>query len=136
MVESIYFLKPAWCGTPCAGLWPEQGLQPVRKAFAFRRWFVTFIRMILTRRFISGYINHMPFTVFHQLRKITNGRQSEVAHFLKDVPQGGDFLVFDDSTGRQVDLDLRAPLSDGPTSYSEETAEPRGRGRPRLGVVP
>src|SRR5580700_8610725 len=36
MVESIYFLKPAWCGTPCAGLWPEQGLQPVRKAFAFR----------------------------------------------------------------------------------------------------
>src|SRR5580692_6099022 len=41
MVESIYFLKPAWCGTPCAGLWPEQGLQPVRKAFAFRRWFVT-----------------------------------------------------------------------------------------------
>jgi hypothetical protein len=41
MVESIYFLKPAWCGSPCAGLWPEQGLQPVRKAFAFRRWFVT-----------------------------------------------------------------------------------------------
>src|ERR1700733_9008577 len=41
MVESIYFLKPAWCGTPCAGLWPEQGLQPVRKAFAFRRWFFT-----------------------------------------------------------------------------------------------
>ena len=42
MVESIYsFLKPAWCGTPCADLWPEQGLQPVRQAFAFKRWLVT-----------------------------------------------------------------------------------------------
>jgi len=29
MVESIYFLKPAWCGSHLAGLWPEQGLQPV-----------------------------------------------------------------------------------------------------------
>lgn len=92
--------------------------------------------MILTWEFISGYIDRMPFTVFHQLRKITDGTQSEVAHFLKDVPQGGDFLVFDDSTGRQVDLDMRAPLGEGPASYFEEIAEPRGRGRPRLGVVP
>jgi len=41
MVESIYFLKPAWCGTHFAGLWPEQGLQPVTRATALRRWFVT-----------------------------------------------------------------------------------------------
>ena len=41
MVESIYFLKPAWCGDHLAGLWPEQGLQPVMKAIAFRRWLVT-----------------------------------------------------------------------------------------------
>jgi hypothetical protein len=26
MVESIYFLKPAWCGNHLAGLWPEAGL--------------------------------------------------------------------------------------------------------------
>ena len=39
MVESIYFLKPAWCGTHFAGLWPEQGLQPVTRATALRRWF-------------------------------------------------------------------------------------------------
>jgi hypothetical protein len=26
MVESIYLLKPAWCGTHLAGLWPELGL--------------------------------------------------------------------------------------------------------------
>ena len=41
MVESIYFLKPAWCGNHPAGLWPEQGLQPVTTATAFRRWFLT-----------------------------------------------------------------------------------------------
>ena len=41
MVESIYFLKPAWCGAHFAGLWPEQGLQPVTRATALRRWFVT-----------------------------------------------------------------------------------------------
>jgi len=35
MVEPIYFLKPAWCGTHFAGLWPEQGLQPVTRATAF-----------------------------------------------------------------------------------------------------
>src|SRR5271169_6041224 len=41
MVESIHFLKPAWCGTHPAGLWPEQGLQPVTRATALRRWFLT-----------------------------------------------------------------------------------------------
>jgi hypothetical protein len=44
MVESIYFLKPAWCGTHSAGLWPEQGLQPVIGATAFRRWFSLTVR--------------------------------------------------------------------------------------------
>ena len=41
MVEAIYFLKPAWCGTHHAGLWPEQDFQSVTKATAFRRWFLT-----------------------------------------------------------------------------------------------
>jgi len=35
MVKPIYFLKPASCGTHFAGLWPEQGLQPVTRATAF-----------------------------------------------------------------------------------------------------
>jgi hypothetical protein len=39
MVESIYFLKPAWCGAHPAGLWPEQDFQSVTVATAFRRWF-------------------------------------------------------------------------------------------------
>jgi hypothetical protein len=34
MVEFIYFLKPARCGTHFAGLRPEQGFQPVTRATA------------------------------------------------------------------------------------------------------
>ena len=29
MVKSIYFLKPAWCGTHLAGLRPEQDFSPL-----------------------------------------------------------------------------------------------------------
>lgn len=36
-------MKPAWCGNHLAGLWPEQGLQPVIKATAFRRWASLFL---------------------------------------------------------------------------------------------
>jgi hypothetical protein len=36
MAESIYFLKPAWCGTHLAGLWLEQGLLAVTKATALQ----------------------------------------------------------------------------------------------------
>ena len=56
MVESIYFLKPAWCGTHFAGLWPEQGFQPVTRATALRRWFVTFASSILEIQTPSLYL--------------------------------------------------------------------------------
>src|SRR5580658_3907602 len=61
MVESIYFLKPAWCGTHRAGLWPEQDFQSVTVATAFRRWFslqnsqhITFDSGIVTQTSGSG----------------------------------------------------------------------------------
>jgi hypothetical protein len=75
----------------------------------------------------------MSCTVFHQLRKVASGPAPEVALLLRDKPQGNDFLVFDDATGRQLDLDLR-PTLEAPGS-PDEPAEPRGRGRPRLGVI-
>jgi hypothetical protein len=62
-----------------------------------------------------------------------------------DVP----VLVFDDATGQVVDVDTRGSEADiakrlaalaaaSPSSEPEKVgpAEPRGRGRPRLGVVP
>ena len=54
MVESIYFLKPAWCGTHPAGLWPEQGLQPVTRATALRRWFLTSGCEVWSAKICSG----------------------------------------------------------------------------------
>src|SRR5690242_13539728 len=79
----------------------------------------------------------MRYTAFHRLSRITTGSPSEVAVFLKDAPQGGEFLVFDDATGHQIDLDTRGTPEDISRRYSQEVSlEPRGRGRPRLGVVP
>ena len=70
----------------------------------------------------------MTYTAFHGLCRIVTGTPSQVAGLLKDTPQGGGYLVFDDATGHQIDLDKRGTPEELP-------AEPRGRGRPRLGVV-
>src|SRR5579863_7824112 len=78
----------------------------------------------------------MTYTVFQGQRKVAQGTSPQVAVFMRDVPQGGEFLVFDDRTGGQVDLDTRGTTQELSTSYLDEAAtEPRGRGRPRLGVV-
>jgi len=56
---------------------------------------------------------------------IARGPDSEVAGLLRQTEppyRTSDLLVFEDETGRQVDLDLRPE------------AAPRGRGRPALGV--
>lgn len=77
----------------------------------------------------------MSHTVFQRFRKVVRGTISEVALFLKDKPQG-DILVFEDATGRQVDVDLRRTPEEVFATYAERTfIEPRGRGRPRLGVI-
>ncbi len=83
-------------------------------------------------RILPGYITGVSCTVFHQFRKVASGTNDEIALFLRDKPQGGDYLVFDDGTGRQLDLDLRAVESRPPV---DSQTEPRGRGRPRLGVI-
>ena len=91
-----------------------------------------FTRAILTSGILPGYITGVSCTVFHQFRKVASGATDEIALFLRDKPQGGDYLVFDDETGRQLDLDLRAVKS---LPSPDSQAEPRGRGRPRLGVI-
>lgn len=78
----------------------------------------------------------MSCTVFQDFRKVASGTPPQVAIFLKDTTQGGGFLVFDNETGRQIDLDTRGTPEEILVRYTEQTApEPRGRGRPRLGVV-
>ena len=87
------------------------------------------------------------FTAFAGQRRLASGPLAEVALAVKRAePRAAEpIAIFSDSTGRAVDLDLRgspdevlARLPDAAgASPRLDTAptEPRGRGRPRLGVV-
>ena len=64
-------------------------------------------------------------TAFLNNELIARGAEADVAEVLRTLPapeRASDLLVFDDESGRQIDLDLRP-------------AEPPRRGRPALGVV-
>lgn len=98
----------------------------------------------------------LPHTAFEGHRLLARGALAEVALAVKQAqaaPDRGAILVFDDLTGRQVDLDLRGDDADIRKRYqappdatpapadAADTADtagaaPRGRGRPKLGVVP
>ncbi len=85
------------------------------------------------------------YTAFHGARRLATGSLEEVAVAVAGASRGNDAapLVFSDATGDQVDLDLRGdeqavrerhrarPVEPTP----EADTSPRGRGRPRLGVV-
>lgn len=101
-----------------------------------------------------------PSTAFEGSRQLLSGPLIEVALAVKGALENGStkpMLVFDDATGRVVDLDLRgtkaeiidrlsrpsrtriarhAPHRVDPSEHpKQEASEPRGRGRPKLGVV-
>ena len=101
-----------------------------------------------------------PCTAFEGHRLLLFGPLVEVALAVKAAIENGSshaILVFDDATGRVIDLDLRGSttdiaerLSQPPRSpvgryrpraneasepVADEISEPRGRGRPKLGVV-
>jgi uncharacterized protein len=65
-------------------------------------------------------------TAFQGNRRFASGALAEVAIAVRGAPEGVSLLVFDDATGGAVDIDPRG---------IEDVLEPRGRGRPRLGVV-
>lgn len=82
-----------------------------------------------------------PCTAFEGHRRISSGPLGDVAIAVKDAVGRGSpvpILIFDDATGQIIDIDLRgnadailARLS----PVGQEIEEPRGRGRPKLGVV-
>jgi hypothetical protein len=91
-----------------------------------------------------------PCTAFQGTRLLLSGPLRDVAIAVKAASESGaleSILVFDDTTGRVVDLDVRGTnaavlerLSQSPASESgrappEGPSGPRGRGRPKLGVV-
>lgn len=93
-----------------------------------------------------------PATAFAGHDLLLSGPLVEVALAVKTATENNELkplLVFDDSTGRVIDLDLRGSKSEiierlsrlmqksvSPVqSKAVEATEPRGRGRPKLGVV-
>ncbi|UTH76405.1 DUF2239 family protein [Chromobacterium sp. IIBBL 290-4] len=104
-----------------------------------------------------------PCTAFEGARRLLSGPLAEVALAVKAAAENGStepLLVFDDANGRVVDLDLRGSdaevierLARPPQAYpgryaapaqpakaeaaveEDAPAAPRGRGRPKLGVV-
>ena len=90
------------------------------------------------------------FTAFIGHQRLASGPLAEVALAVMKASQqvaAEPIVIFDDSNGRPIDLDLRGterdvvarlplPAADPETSADDmATSEPRGRGRPRLGVV-
>lgn len=99
-------------------------------------------------------------TAFEGHRLLLSGPLVEVALAVKSVIENhlsSVVLIFDDSTGRAIDVDLRGAKaeiierlsrppqtfvgrhrprpSEAPPSVKEEGSESKGRGRPKLGVV-
>jgi hypothetical protein len=89
--------------------------------------------------------HHTTFTAFEGLQRLASGPLNEVALAVKRAEQRAAerLAIFSDATGRPIDLDLRGSDAEiaarlPPTVSPEPEAapsEPRGRGRPKLGVV-
>ncbi len=83
------------------------------------------------------------FTAFEGQRRLASGPLAEIALAVKAAERRAPepVLIFSDATGRAIDLDLRGNNDDvlarlGAAGATEAApAEPRGRGRPKLGVV-
>src|SRR3954463_4187636 len=90
------------------------------------------------------------FTAFAGPQRLASGPLAEVALAVMRASRKAaaePIIIFADATGRPTALDLRAPGRDfvarfpnpapGPETAADDTAtpEPRGRGRPKLGVV-
>lgn len=91
------------------------------------------------------------YTAFDGHRRLASGPLATVALAVRQAAGDathGTILIFDDATGRSIDLDLRGtdddirvryapPSGDGPgaAGASAGAGEQRGRGRPKLGVV-
>ena len=89
------------------------------------------------------------FTAFIGLQRLASGPLAEVAIAVMNASRNAaapPIIIFADATGQPIDLDLRGterdviarlpqPAPDLEAATEEASAEPRGRGRPKLGVV-
>jgi hypothetical protein len=85
------------------------------------------------------------FTAFEGRRRLVTGTLAEVALAVKRAGEAAPIIIFNDATGRSLDLDLRGSddeivarlpkATPAPVEPEAQASEPRGRGRPKLGVV-
>jgi hypothetical protein len=85
------------------------------------------------------------FTAFEGPQRLVTGTLAEVALAAKRAGQAAPIIIFNDATGRSLDLDLRGSddeiiarlpkAAPAPVEPESPASEPRGRGRPKLGVV-
>src|SRR6266404_5851428 len=88
------------------------------------------------------------FTAFTGQQRLVTGPLAEVALAVMTASRkaaSAPVVIFDDATGRPIDLDLRGTERDivarlpqpdsNPQAPDDQAPEPRGRGRPKLGVV-
>lgn len=82
-----------------------------------------------------------PCTAFKGHSLLKSGPRAEVALAIKHAGDLHTILAFDDATGRVIDFNVRGSDADvsarylAPLAASAPLSEPRGRGRPKLGVV-
>jgi hypothetical protein len=79
-----------------------------------------------------------PHTAFAGQRRLASGPLAEVALAVKRVLErepAAPVLIYDDTTGKAIDIDTRGSDADVLARLAPPSAEPRGRGRPKLGVV-
>lgn len=83
------------------------------------------------------------YTAFDGYRRLASGPLEEVAIAVKNVAENGtngSVFIYDDATGRVIDVDTRGAAEEVIARLAEpaaelHAAETRGRGRPKLGVV-
>jgi hypothetical protein len=75
------------------------------------------------------------FTAFQGQRRLASGPLAEVALAVKRAEAAAPTAIFSDSTGRAIDLDLRGFDAEISARLDPSAQPPRGRGRPKLGVV-
>jgi len=86
------------------------------------------------------------FTAFEGVRRLAAGPLAEIAPAIQRAERQASepIAIFNDATGRAVDLDLRGSVDEmlawlAASARAAEvpalSSEPRGRGRPKLGVV-
>jgi len=82
-------------------------------------------------------------TAFKGNALLTSGPLADVALAIKKAGDLHEILAFDDATGRVIDFNVHGSDADVVARYAprpipsddEPPSEPRGRGRPKLGVV-